>query len=399
MVSAYSLLFICVGKVRGVCNIWTERRLNFSKPHTLDINFRSHQGVLRCAKSVLDFMFECFPSSIEGHTVDEGLCLGPRPVYFLDLKDKWQTDISQSRLRSILTHNNKVTVLCRDEFFLSDPETGMKTLDNTSPFYPILHFPEQTNSPHYVRTFGIKEAKGMEYDHVVILDFFSTAAPEQQEWWVSHFNYRIKYPQLKCEISDKFPHMEMQLKLLYTAITRCKKRLLFVETEKTKAYDAFERWVGGIPEKNIPALVEKLAKFENNDIGFTSNDEWKSEGINLAIQASEEHQGAMFRALEFFNRAGASPETELLKFRAQTTLRYYRMVNNIRTEILKSPQLEHSLVTEIVALIKDCIELNLINEADRLCEIIAPYLGLSDLQHKLFESEIQQKLKLHTRRY
>lgn len=384
--------------MRGVCNLWTERRLNFAKPHTLDINFRSHQGVLRCAKSILDLMFECFPSSIEGHVVDEGLCLGPRPVYFLDSKEKWRADSSQSRLRSILIHNDKVTVLCRDDFFLSDPETGMKSLDSRAPFYPILHFPEQSDSPHYIRTFGIKEAKGMEYDHVVILDFFCSASLDQQEWWVSHFNFRIKYPHLKCDVSEKFP-MEMQLKLLYTAITRCKKRLLFVETEKTKVYDAFERWVSGIPEKNVPALAEKLAQFESNDIGFTSNDEWKSEGINLAIQASEEHQSTMFRALEFFNRAGASLETELLKTRAQITLQFYRIVNNIQTEILKAPQLQDTFITELVTLIKDCVDLNLINEAYRICNLIAPHLGLSELQRNLFDTDILQKLKLRTRRY
>jgi hypothetical protein len=200
-------------------------------------------------------------------------------------------------------------------------------------------------------------------------------------------------------VSEKFPHMEMQLKLLYTAITRCKKRLLFVETEKTKVYDAFERWVSGIPEKNVPALAEKLAQFESNDIGFTSNDEWKSEGINLAIQASEEHQSTMFRALEFFNRAGASLETELLKTRAQITLQFYRIVNNIQTEILKAPHLQDTFITELVTLIKDCVDLNLINEAYRICNLIAPQLGLSELQRNLFDTDILQKLKLRTRRY
>jgi hypothetical protein len=40
-----------------------------------------------------------------------------------------------------------------------------------------------------------------------------------------------------------FPEIEAKLKLLYTAITRCQHKLLFIETKKSVAAASFFRWL------------------------------------------------------------------------------------------------------------------------------------------------------------
>ena len=49
------------------------------KPKTVNVNFRSHSGILNCAGGVLDLMFEHFPSSAKQLKKDEGLFQGSRP--------------------------------------------------------------------------------------------------------------------------------------------------------------------------------------------------------------------------------------------------------------------------------------------------------------------------------
>jgi hypothetical protein len=49
------------------------------KPKTVNVNFRSHSGILNCAGGVLDFMFKYFPSSAKQLKKDDGLFQGSRP--------------------------------------------------------------------------------------------------------------------------------------------------------------------------------------------------------------------------------------------------------------------------------------------------------------------------------
>ena len=49
------------------------------KPKTVNVNFRSHSGILNCAGGVLDILFTHFPSSAKQLKKDEGLFQGSRP--------------------------------------------------------------------------------------------------------------------------------------------------------------------------------------------------------------------------------------------------------------------------------------------------------------------------------
>ena len=73
---------------------------------------------------------------------------------------------------------------------------------------------------------------------MVILDFFASIPGEaDQKAWVK----LIKDKLIDGEGTKKAPHLESQIKSLYTAITRCCDRLVFVETKETKAGKEFFR--------------------------------------------------------------------------------------------------------------------------------------------------------------
>lgn len=56
------------------------------KPMTVNVNFRSHAGVLKVASSVLELLFGAFPGSAKELPKDKGLFLGPRPSILADVK-------------------------------------------------------------------------------------------------------------------------------------------------------------------------------------------------------------------------------------------------------------------------------------------------------------------------
>lgn len=51
------------------------------KPYTLTINFRSHSGILNVAGSIIDLLSEFFKDSIDHLPDEEGMFPGPTPVF------------------------------------------------------------------------------------------------------------------------------------------------------------------------------------------------------------------------------------------------------------------------------------------------------------------------------
>ena len=56
-----------------------KHNLMLQKPMVVNVNFRSHTGVLNIAASILSYMFEAFPNSAKQLKEDRGIFQGPRP--------------------------------------------------------------------------------------------------------------------------------------------------------------------------------------------------------------------------------------------------------------------------------------------------------------------------------
>jgi hypothetical protein len=86
--------------------------------------------------------------------------------------------------------------------------------------------------------------------------------------------------------STSHPHIELQLKLLYTAVTRSCNRLLFVETEKAQLSSVMFRWLVG-------AGLAEMHNAADESTVLMTNDEWRVQGIEFALSAEGE-SAAMF---------------------------------------------------------------------------------------------------------
>jgi len=238
------------------------------KPLKLHVNFRSHAGILEAADSILVWLSEFFPGSISQLPNDKGLCTGPRPAM-----DVWE----MSRLSNSLLQNasSGLMVLTPDQ----NKENLSKKL---LPSITVL---------------GIREAKGLDFPEVVIVDFFSSLDEKQQESW------KLLLGPKAVGFGDDHPEVETHLKLLYTAMTRAQQRLYFIETKQTKAASAFLKTLS-----SNERLTQGLKTLKANEL---SPDEWAARGLDFAWKASDDEASGLDQqirdldvAIDSFGRAG-----------------------------------------------------------------------------------------------
>ena len=252
------------------------------KPLTLNLNFRSHTGILEAAGAILDWLFHFFPGSCQRLPTDEGLCKGPRPgVAF------WNMDQVNHVLH---TQIDTGLVFLTPDHNLAQLKSDLGITEKQAGFASV---------------FGIRDAKGLDFPEVVIVDFFKSLDQQQQKSWKAML---ASSPPIVFH--DEHPEVETHLKLLYTAMTRAQRRLNFIETTTSKAACAFFRAL-----QRDGKLVE-LASLANLETYIMSSDEWVSRGLDFAWEATSSGCLAaggslaqellwIERALECFLKAGS----------------------------------------------------------------------------------------------
>ena len=191
------------------------------KHSTLLLNFRSHSGVLNIAKCVLDFMKDAFPNAIDQLAPDEGLCKGPRPMLL---------ELSGSESLSTLAKGNEgiimltpdlqvkhVVELCGMSLDTAGEGGGVRSGgirgDAGSATADTSHEKRDEGSAD-LTVIGIREAKGMEYEDVAIVNFFQSIEDSRQQ----PFKKMVDDP-VRLKASE-YPDLARHLKLLYTVRAR-----------------------------------------------------------------------------------------------------------------------------------------------------------------------------------
>jgi hypothetical protein len=128
----------------------------------------------------------------------------------------------------------------------------------------------------------------------VILDFFGSSAIGDKAWKTLLLGDPRKDMKKKT-IYDGIPiSMELELKLLYTAITRSCDRLFFIETGSSKTFDFWSRCLKG------DELAHEIKSNDFIEQGVMTADDWMIEGIEIASQVSD---SSMAEAVPMLERA------------------------------------------------------------------------------------------------
>jgi hypothetical protein len=365
------------------------RHLIPEKPKVVNVNFRSHAGVLNCAGSLLDLLFAHFPGSANQLKKDLGLFKGARPGVFQNVQIQQLSTLLKEKMPGavVLTHDDSAA-LWRDRL---DHRLVYGIRESMHQFCSCS-FSTWSSSHMFTNTAISGEAKGMEFKSVIILDFFAELPSSLQKPWRDLLLNRYGE---EDEFQQKFPLVETHLKLVYTAVTRCIEQLFFAETCSSISGDAAVRWLtttsamidkASSKSAQIIATKEALATINNvKDLEAMSmtNDEFCVVGIDNAQLAENDNDLQPESILDYLDRAiycycfqkSQSPE---LVAKAQVHSQSVRLRDRLtHTEASMSTWDRESLEKEasqtIILLLKENLfaeSLNLLNEITRL---VPPY--------------------------
>ncbi len=247
------------------------------RPIKLTVNYRSHTGILDCAAAVLGKLFAFFPGAAKVLHPDRGLYKGPRPAFW---RPGGASAVAAS-LDGVLGRSQRLVVLCPDE-----QQAALALL-----------------CPDHL-VFGIREAKGLEFHDVALVDFFASLPERDQRVWrlILRGGDKCGSAGPAGPILNAHPQVEMQLKRLYTAVTRSCRRLILVERRASCAGEAFFRWL------EAEDLAEPLAAADAEEEALVTADELRVQGVDLALAATSEagpaSQSLLHKAVKCFTRAG-----------------------------------------------------------------------------------------------
>jgi hypothetical protein len=227
-----------------------KNNMRLEKAMKLEINYRSHAGVLRCAAAIIQKMIKVFPGSAKTLPVDEGLFSGPKPIYFTSLN-------GIQSIINILHQSKRMAVICPDEQSKVLKEKLYNPVDQNATA-------TVTSRPVNNIVYGIRQSKGLEFEDVMLIDFFCKIPSKDKDGWKILFHIpRIDEPDYENSLASqgpKYPQLEPYLKMLYTAITRAINRLMIVESDPSEIGNIFLNWLKNrnLAEKLNPKKIGKI---------------------------------------------------------------------------------------------------------------------------------------------
>lgn len=246
-------------------------------------NFRTHDGVLRLAQSVIDLIYRFFPNSIDVLKPETSLIHGEAPV-LLEPGNEENAIVtifgnSGSVDKKIVGFGAEQVILVRDDSVRKD----------------ILSF---VGKQALILT--ILECKGLEFQDVLLYNFFGSS-PLRNKWRVI-YEYMDEQDLRDATCPLAFPSfheakhnlLSSELKQLYVAITRTRQRLWISESAEDLCKPMFDYW----KRKDLVEVRKLDDSLAQAMQVASSSEEWKSRGKKLYFENNYE------MATMCFERAG-----------------------------------------------------------------------------------------------
>ncbi|CAH9101363.1 unnamed protein product [Cuscuta europaea] len=270
-------------KLKGDLHATRKDKGHIARVSCLLQNFRTHAGVLRLAQSVIDILAHYFPLSIDALAPETSLIYGEAPILL-------RQGSNENAIVTIFGNSGGVSgkmvgfgaeqvILVRDEFAKQEVSglVGKQALILT-----------------------IVECKGLEFQDVLLYNFFGTS-PLRNQWRVVYEFMKLR-KLLDQGFSQSFPcftearHTILcsELKQLYVAVTRTRQRLWICERVEEFSKPMFDYWkkMGLVEVRDVDESLAKAMRLASTP------EQWKSRGLKLLWEKNYE------MAIMCFERAG-----------------------------------------------------------------------------------------------
>ncbi|OQE05043.1 hypothetical protein PENVUL_c027G05971 [Penicillium vulpinum] len=213
---------------------------SFAKPvqFSLAKNYRSHQGILSFASWVMQLLWNGFPETIDKLDPEIGQIGGPKPIIFAG----FDSSILSAKMIGLVKLNDKVADFGAEQVILVRDDVSKDKL--------------QTQIGEIALVLTILESKGMEFDDVLVYDFFGSSGLGS--------SYRCLYMLVQTARaqfdSQKHAALCSELKSLYVAVTRARKQLWFMETQE----NSVDPIIQTLSESNDLELAEVVKQKDPN---------------------------------------------------------------------------------------------------------------------------------------
>ncbi|XP_038665773.1 TPR and ankyrin repeat-containing protein 1-like isoform X2 [Scyliorhinus canicula] len=256
------------------CNVMVPKRI-----YQLHQNYRSHSGILNLASGVVDLLQYYFPESFDRLPRDSGLFDGPKPSIL--------ESCSVSDLAILLRGNKRKSQPIEFGAHQVILVTNEKVKDT---------IPEELN---LALVLTIYEAKGLEFDDVLLYNFFTNSEADKEWRVISSFQpspqSKDSYaPLLEQPMDDTISQsralefnvelhklLNCELKQLYTAFTRARVNLWIFDENKGKREPAFKYFIN----RDLVRVVKTDENKELDDSMFVKTStmhEWAERGDYFA---------------------------------------------------------------------------------------------------------------------
>ncbi|KAF7142000.1 hypothetical protein RHSIM_Rhsim06G0167800 [Rhododendron simsii] len=235
-----------------------------SKVRNLKQNFRTHDGVLRLAQSVIDLLYRFFHHAVDILEPETTLLHGEAPILLESGNDE----------NAIITIFGKSGNGNGDVVGFGAEQVILVRDDSAR-----LDISEHVGKQALVLT--VVECKGLEFQDVLLYNFFGSS-PLENQWRVI---YEFMKEQDLLDPGTSFPSFNeathnvlcSELKQLYVAITRTRQRLWICENIEDLSKPMFDYWKkkGLVQVKQLDDSLAQAMQVAS------STQEWKERGIKL----------------------------------------------------------------------------------------------------------------------
>ncbi|CAJ0924191.1 21211_t:CDS:10 [Entrophospora sp. SA101] len=172
----------------------------------MKINYRSHNGILKLASSVIDLITHFFPDSIDQLSRECGEVGGPRPIVFngVEAEQFYFHVFSMGEGTSNIEFGAEQVIIVRDD---ETRKRVKKKIGNA-----------------FVLILTVFESKGMEFNDVFLYNFFADSFAHSK-WRVIFSAFGNHSKGIQDFYHEKHYILSSELKNLYVAVTRARQRI------------------------------------------------------------------------------------------------------------------------------------------------------------------------------